>query len=153
MKHIEDSTDIMEDPFLLYANNHIRLMHDYRKHGSLIVAFDFDNTVFDYHKNGSTYPKVVELLREVKALGWPLILFTAREKGERIIEAVSYCRDIGLYSNQNFYVNRSPVMQGTAKPYYNILLDDRAGLKEAYNLLSNIIKQIKDGKQHTTLNG
>ena len=36
------------DPDLTYK----RLLSEYEKYGSIVVAFDFDNTVFDYHKQG-----------------------------------------------------------------------------------------------------
>ena len=41
------------------------------------------------------------------------------------------------------FVNESPVLK-TTKPYYNILLDDRAGLEDAYHILSQVVKRIKN---------
>lgn len=38
-------------------------------------------------------------------------------------------------------------LMNTRKPYYNILLDDRAGLECAFNQLSNVISLIKSGKR------
>lgn len=38
-------------------------------------------------------------------------------------------------------------MPETKKPYFNILLDDRAGLKSAYKSLKYVLKQIRKGKK------
>lgn len=53
-----------------------RLKQDYLAHKSLFVAFDYDNTVFDYHSQGINYEAIVELLRICKSYGFTLILFT-----------------------------------------------------------------------------
>lgn len=37
------------DFFLSEENCINRLIEDYVKHGSLAIAYDYDNTVFDYH--------------------------------------------------------------------------------------------------------
>lgn len=47
-----------------------------------------------------------------------------------------YCEEIGIKLE---YINESPVSLG-AKPYYNLLLDDRAGLGEAIKLLRDILE-------------
>ena len=36
-----------------------RLLEEYKKYGELIVAFDYDNTIFDYHNNGGDYSCVI----------------------------------------------------------------------------------------------
>lgn len=107
-----------------------RLVNDYKKHGNLFVAFDFDNTVFDYFGTGETYPKLESLLKFLKIEGFKLILFTGNE-GEKLQEIVKYCKE---HNYEPDFINESPVMK-TRKPYYNILLDDRAGLNEAYQTL------------------
>ncbi len=64
-----------------------RLRADYIHHKSLFIAYDYDNTVFDYHNKQIDYSKIIELIRECKALGFTLILFTGNEGEalERII--------------------------------------------------------------------
>lgn len=46
-----------------------RLLEEYKKYGKLIVAFDYDNTIFDYHNNGGDYSCVIELLKRCARLG------------------------------------------------------------------------------------
>jgi len=116
-----------------------RLRKDYLQHKSLFVAYDYDNTVFDYHKQGITYYKIITLLRDCKALGFTLILFTGNE-GERLkgIKEDLKRRDIPFD-----LINENPLMD-TRKPYYNILLDDRAGLNEAYTNLKKLTDDIRN---------
>lgn len=115
-----------------------RLIKDYKTHNSLLVAFDFDSTVFDYLGYGDTFPFMESILKRAKKLGCKLILLTSNE-GERLQEIIKYCDEHGYKPD---YVNESPVMN-TRKPYYNILLDDRAGLKGAYDILSKTFNNIE----------
>jgi hypothetical protein len=116
-----------------------RLRGDYLKHGSLFVAFDFDNTVYDYHMAGIDYSEIINLLKECYELDFTLILFTSNE-GRKLEDAEYFLKNIGVkYS----YVNENPAFK-TRKPYYNVLLDDRAGLVEAYTMLRELIDEIQD---------
>ncbi|MBU2951089.1 hypothetical protein KO493_10315 [Tamlana agarivorans] len=116
-----------------------RLRKDYLEHNSLFVAYDYDNTVFDYHNQNINYDKIIELLRVCRSLGFTLILFTGNE-GEKLdhIKEDLQTRDIPFD-----LINENPLMP-TRKPYYNILLDDRAGLKEAYDNLKKLTDEIRN---------
>lgn len=116
-----------------------RLANDYDKHKNLIVAFDFDNTIYDYHNEGGDYSEVIDLLRECSDLGLTMVLFTANEGEDKLNLCEAFCKDRGIRVD---YINESPVM-ATRKPYYNILLDDRAGLEEAYITLKSVVGYIK----------
>lgn len=120
-----------------------RLRGDYLKYGSLFVAFDFDNTVYDYHRAGIDYAEVIELVRECYELGFKMILFTANE-GDDLMFVKNHLENIGI---KYHYINENPEIPGTRKPYYNVLLDDRAGLVEAYTMLRELVDQIKDEKE------
>lgn len=130
----------VRDPYLNTMRSLSRLQDELRTHGSLFVAFDFDNTVFDYHGKGWTFPRVEHLLIECKKLGFKLILFTAKETQEQLHECSEYCKQRGYEPD---YINTSPVMQTPGKPYYNILLDDRAGLLDAVVVLEQIVRNLK----------
>lgn len=116
-----------------------RLYSDYVKHNSLIVAFDFDNTIWDYHRCGGDMQCVVDLLVECSDLGFTMILFTANEGEAKLTYCKAFCESQGIRVD---YINESPIM-ATRKPYYNILLDDRAGLEETYYTLSAVVNTIK----------
>lgn len=116
-----------------------RLLDDFLKHGTLVIAFDFDNTIYDYHEIGCTFNDVICLLKECSELGFTMVLFTANEGKEKLDFCKEYCLKKGIRVD---YINESPIMQ-TRKPYYNILLDDRAGLEESYKTLKKVITIIK----------
>lgn len=138
------------DYYMRESNVVDRLVEEWKEHGQLVIAYDFDNTVFDYHKKGHTYEFIIELLRECKELNAHLMVYTARHDDE--LEFVK------KYLNENNIpfdsINETPdflPFENGKKLYYNILLDDRAGLNSAYYCLfhaKNIIKyeskQIKE---------
>ena len=128
----------MEDRYIKYTQCFDRLLIEYKKYNSLLIAFDFDNTVFDCLQVDDTFPMMEELLKRSKQIGCKLILFTVNEN-EALDKAIQYCQDRGYAPD---YVNESPIMN-TRKPFYNLLLDDRAGLGEATKLLSDLLETIK----------
>jgi hypothetical protein len=125
-----------------------RLVAEWTKYDSLIVAYDFDNTVYDYHKKGHNYQDVVNLLHQVKDQGAYLIVFTAAVD-ERINEVKQYLLDNNIpFDSINQNKPGLPFKDG-GKIYYNILLDDRAGLYSAYYALGTALSIMKDGFDNT----
>ena len=58
-----------------------------------------------------------------------------KASAERIKEyTIEYCKHFGIAVD---YINENPEIMNTRKPYYNILLDDRAGLECAFNQFTN----------------
>lgn len=125
----------INDPYLDQDTVYERLLREYREHKSLIIAFDYDDTVFDFHSKGRTYTHVMEALRRWKDKA-KFICFTGNTP-DKYVDIMKY-----LLAN-NIPVDRinegfEGLPNGTHKPYYNILLDDRAGLSEAYNVLNRV---------------
>lgn len=54
-----------------------RLLDEYKKYGSIIVAYDFDNTVFDYHNKGHEAKTIIPLLQLCREMGFHLTVFTS----------------------------------------------------------------------------
>jgi hypothetical protein len=133
---------LVQDRYIHTAECVRRLVREHIVYGKLFVAFDFDNTVFDYHNTGESYPKVEAILRRCVEGGHILILFSSNE-GDRLQEIVRYCRERG-YAPE--HINENPVAP-TRKQYYNILLDDRAGLGQAQEILTITLDIIKYGIQ------
>lgn len=128
----------MNDPYL-YSNTALnRLLEEYKKYGKLIVALDFDDTIFDFHKKGHTYTQVIELIQRAQGLGFFIVIFTGSPK-EKYPEILEYCKSVGITPtgiNQNPF----PMPFGNdGKIYFNILLDDRAGLQEAFMTLREVV--------------
>lgn len=120
-----------------------RLVAEWTKYGKLVIAYDFDGTVYDFHKEGFTFKMVPELLRECKEQGAHLIVYTANSD----IEFIKNYLDA---NNIPFdYINENPPelnLPKGGKLYYNILLDDRAGLNEAYLQLQTALMIMKGGR-------
>jgi hypothetical protein len=129
----------MNDPYL---NNQVafeRLLEEYKKYGKLVVALDLDDTIFNYHKKENwTYPAVVELIKRCQNLGFYICLFTGTPK-DKWPESRAYCESLGIKLT-SINENAFPMCFGNdGKIYYNILLDDRAGLSAAYEVLKRVV--------------
>jgi len=122
------------DFYLNTENSYNRLLEEFHKYKSLVVAFDFDNTVFDYHKKGLDFSDIIQLLRNLKSIGCYLIIFTATDDEKFVTE---YCQSKKIPFD---VINKNPPFHKSNSPkiYYNALLDDRAGLKETYDLLNKL---------------
>ncbi len=141
--------EVKEDFYLSDNNCRDRLIEEWKKHGKLIVAFDFDNTVFDYSKNDNSCSSVIQALRMCREAGFHLVVFTSCNP-DRIPEIEDY-----LQNNDIPYdaINETPAYipwQGR-KVYYNILLDDRAGLSSALHILRNVLYTVRGMKSTANL--
>lgn len=119
-----------------YSGSFGRLCQELDTHKKLVIGFDFDNTIFDVHNKGGDYSQVISVLQRCKELDWTLCLYTAELREDWLKWKVDYCKHFGIEPD---YVNESPLIKGTKKPFFNLLLDDRAGLEEAYTLLIKVI--------------
>ena len=126
----------MNDPYLDTMTCIHRLYDDYTKHGKLVIAYDFDNTVYDCHDLGYDFADVRALLRAAEIQGHTLICYTANNEIEFVM---NYLTDSEIPYTM---INESPVDTGGGKIYYNILLDDRAGLQSAFQTLKGTMSLI-----------
>lgn len=67
------------DFYLNPSNSSARLIEEYQKYGSIVIAYDFDDTVYDFHKKGRIYTKVIKLLIDLKSINCFLICWTGQE--------------------------------------------------------------------------
>ena len=134
------------NPYLEIEHCVARLVREHKKHPRLFVSYDFDDTVFNFHDatedrelNLKTHAQVIELLRECKERGFYLILFTAG-KPERFDRMRQYCKELGIEPDS---INKNAVdglpFGNHGKIYYNIFLDDRAGLGAAVETLRQFL--------------
>lgn len=116
-----------------------RLRAEYKKHSSLIVAVDFDDTLYDFHKSGGTYHRVIELVRELKSIGCYIIIYTGNQDTRLII---THCHNENIpYDSIN---EQAPFVRDTAKKIYaNVYIDDRAGLEQVYKDLTRLVNEVK----------
>lgn len=122
-----------------------RLISEWKRYGKLIIAYDFDNTVYDYHNNGLDIKPIVDLLNRAKNIGAYFIVHTARLESE-----YEFIKKHLIKNNIPFdCINENIPVTGfiTKKPFYNILLDDRAGLKSAYEDLKKVVEIMEISKE------
>lgn len=123
-----------------YSNNVLavaRLVEEYKKYNSLIIAFDFDSTLFDLYETGLNTDKV-RYLAEVccKESSIKTILWTTVPDEWSLVYKKALCKEWGLSFD---YYNESPTTNNSRKPHMSLLLDDRAGLGSAIEILDKTL--------------
>jgi len=113
----------------------LRLYRELKVHGKLLVAVDFDSTIYDYHEEGVDYSHTVELVKRAISLGHEVYIFTANVDHDLVRQ---YCVEVGLGELQ-INTNSLEHLFPSRKPFYNILLDDRAGLAMTIEHLTSIL--------------
>lgn len=114
-----------------------RLSDEWFIHGKIIIAYDFDNTVYDYYNMGLKFNKVIDLLKECRNEAH-FIVFTSCGENHKFIEKYLNFNDIPF---DKINENMDFIKFNGRKVYYNILLDDRAGLNSAYKILKKSLKR------------
>jgi hypothetical protein len=134
---------MLNDFYLNESNVIRRMLNEWKQYGyRFVIAYDYDDTVFDYHKKGYTYDRVIQLLRDCKEFGAHLVVFTACTE-DKYSQITEYLKDNNIPFDA---INESPSFIPIAigkKIYYNVLLDDRAGLSSAFNCLLTALKVLK----------
>lgn len=124
------------DYYLNTNNSKDRLLKEYTQYKSLVIAFDFDDTVFDFHKKGRLYTKVIKLLQDLKKINCHLICWTGQED---IVFVENYLQQNNIPYDS---INENPPFHksNSRKIYANAYLDDRAGLKQVFEELNHLIQ-------------
>ena len=118
-----------------------RLLWEYNHYGRLIVGVDFDNTIRPV-KQDSSCEAVVELLKRCSADPKIVLCLWTISGGSdghlSLQEKVDYCKSLGIKLD---YINESPFLEDDngKKQFFNVLLDDRAGLESAYRNLKYVL--------------
>ena len=129
------------DPFLSDYRAIERLIKDYINHGQLIIAYDYDNTVYDYHKKGYQFNMITDLLRECEPYA-KFIVYT-HSNDDRHGEIIEYLDKNKLPWDT---INEGIVWANGKKEgklFFNHLLDDRAGLRSAFIILDKAMRIIR----------
>lgn len=127
------------DEYLDKEKSYQRLKREFAEHGKLIIAYDLDNTVFDYHNENCSYEMVKKLIKKYKNYAY-FIVFTSSNP-DRYDEIRKILDQENLpYDSIN---EDAPFIPFKGKKvYYNILLDDRAGLLQTYNELARLYNEV-----------
>lgn len=118
----------------------LRLIEQYKTHDRLIVAYDIDDTVRPYYSQScGEIQSLIRMARNV--LNAYLIVYTSNPNVEEIK------RYLDKYDIPYDAINENApfaVCPG-AKVYYNIFLDDKAGLAQAAQTLKDLINLVANG--------
>ena len=99
-----------------------------------VAAIDFDGTIVEhaFPKIGKPMPEAFEVLKELKAAGWRLILWTCREDDHRhkyLTEAIRFCKENGVeFDAHNETIQEEEFREDGVdlrKPYCRYFIDDR----------------------------
>ncbi len=117
-----------------------RLCREWLQYKNIIIAVDYDSTVSPYHTidNPEDIAKCIELLKKAREVGCYIIVHTSCNE-DRYEDIQKTFRDNGITIDS---INENPFdlpFGHNRKPYFNILLDDRAGFKEALDILEKSI--------------
>ena len=119
------------DPYTNEFRAAARLLNEWKKHNSIVIGVDFDGTMYDCHRENFSFPCLIQTIKRAQSLGAKLCVWTANADKELVERTWN---ELGLAYD---YYNESPVKihDNQVKPYFNLLLDDRAGLESALTVL------------------
>lgn len=138
----------MNNPYLSTDNCVTRLYNEYKKHRKLLIAVDFDDTVFDYHNKGYEYSETIEVLKRCSKHEFYIVIFTGADPSKWKFQK-EYLESCGISTVAT--INRNPIdlpFGNWGKIYYNILLDDRSGLGQSIKILNTAIDKIEKEKEN-----
>jgi len=117
-----------------------RLVNEWLAHDKIILAVDFDDTIFPWkHNSQGKCDIVIEMVKWVKSIGAYIMIHTASDK-DRYEEIIKYCNSKNLQIDS---INENPIdlpYGKEGKPYYNWQLCDRSGLESSLDVLEKAAK-------------
>lgn len=124
-----------------------RLLIEWRTHGKIIIAVDFDSTIFPYHtlNNKEDIERTIYLVKKAHEIGAYIVIFTASVES-RFDFIREYCESIKVPIDS---INKNPIelpYGNNGKIYYNLNICDRSGLNESLNILEEVINEMKTNK-------
>lgn len=116
----------------------MRLIEQYKKHGKIVIAYDIDDTVRPCYCDDCT--EIQTLLKMAKDIIDPyFIVYTSNPDIEEVERYLNECHIPYHAINKN--APFVPFKDG--KIFYNILLDDKAGLAQAASNLKDLLYMVK----------
>lgn len=125
------------------AYTFLRLVEQYQKTDQLVIAYDFDDTVCPYYSYGCF--RAASAIRSAKQhLNAYLIVYTCNQDEEKIKKYLEQEKIPYDAINENAPFIHFNKKDGS-KLYYNLLLDDKAGLHQALSDLETLIYGVING--------
>jgi len=120
-----------------------RLVNEWIEHDKIVLAVDFDDTIFPYrHRSGRECKKTLKLVRWcVDVVGAYVVIHTSSAP-DRYDEIREFCKKNNLEIHT---INKNPISLpygNQGKPYFNWQLCDRSGLGYAEVVLELAAKKV-----------
>lgn len=116
-----------------------RLSKEWKEHGMLCIAVDFDDTIYPYKSSSQQHcDHVINLVKLARQTGAYITIWSACNE-DRYPEIQEYCNKKDLIIDS---INKNPIelpYGNNKKIYCNIYIDDRAGLQESLEILETCI--------------
>lgn len=127
-----------------------RLFNEWKEHGKIIIALDFDDTISPWKiDNPDWFDEVRQVVKACQDTGAFVMIHSACAPS-RYEYIKAYCQDRGIKID-SFNENPIPLPYGNVtKPYANIYLDDRAGLDQALEILNAALYKYRVYKKEQT---
>jgi len=130
-----------------------RLVDEWVQHDRIIIAVDFDDTIFPFRLVTDQHEERIErtraLLRHCAAIGARIVIHTA-SASDRYGFIRDFCEAHGIHV-EAINENLPGLKYGNSgKPYANIYLDDRAGLEAALDILGAAAEIMRLSKTDNT---
>lgn len=129
-----------------------RLIREWLLHGKIVVACDFDDTIFPW---GDVDPKLlrraINIVILAQSVGIYLTIWSACAPA-RFDEIREWCHRAKIHVDS---INENPIplpYGNHRKMYYNHLLDDRAGLEQALDMLEYACYRVQSDRKPPTIN-
>lgn len=122
-----------------------RLVNEYTKHNNIIIGVDFDDTIHDTFNRGLLNTgELISILKDLQIkYNCTLCVWTANPDEQKVR---AYWEIEGLRIDA---YNESPLKSekfNNVKPYFNVLLDDRAGLDSTFKQIKHLRDYLKATK-------
>lgn len=132
-----------------------RLVAEWLEHGKIVLAVDFDDTIYGWKFKGFEanvhFKKLMNLILLAQGIGCYISIWSACAP-DRYDEIRVYCESNGIRVDS---INQNPIdlpYGNNRKMYYNHLLDDRAGLQQAASILEYVCYRVKSERKQPTQN-
>lgn len=122
-----------------------KMVKTLNKQGSLIIGYDYDDTVVATNDFSKKYVSDVrKVLRRLNATGYcRFIMITCRE-GEKLKEAEKFIWQHGLpYNAINANLPWS-IPDDPRKVYVNVMIDDKCGIPTSLELLNRLAEHLEN---------
>jgi hypothetical protein len=133
----------MKNPYLQIDACVDRLYREYKLHPKLIIAADFDSTIAPFHdyEKDYDYSDTIDVLKRCQEKGFYICIFTGSPV-DKYPSILQYCNSLGL---EIATINKNPIplpFGNDGKMYFNVLIDDRAGIGQTLEILNTLLNRI-----------